>query len=219
MVLLPWLLMATCALAAASPPPYGGDFLNIHIVAHTHDDTGYLMTTDEYYIEIIQFIFDTMVPSLTSNKERKFSYVEMAYFQRWWSEIDDNLKNQTLALLRSKQLEINLGGWCMNDEGTAGTLQHLTRHLRTHVTANPDFLSEIRNMMDGAQFVVDAFGAEFNAKSVEHLRKPVQQCSSSRANALPVNEHSRRRAVVLFSHFVVQSDQLVVLEVVTVSVG
>ena len=121
---LSWLLMVTCVLGDASPPPYGGDLLNIHIVAHTHDDTGYLMTTDEYYIEIIQFIFDTMVPSLTTNKERKFSYVEMAYFQRWWSEIDDKLKNQTLALLRSKQLEINLGGWCMNDEGAHSATAH-----------------------------------------------------------------------------------------------
>eukprot|EP01083_Nonionella_stella_P244393 850642_1 len=147
----------SCALlylvfgVSLSVTPYGGDHINIHIVAHTHDDTGYLKTTDEYYVEIIQYIFDTMVPNLLSNPDRRFSYVEMAYFDRWWNEIDEQTKRNTLKILESNQLQINLGGWCMNDE------------------ANPTFQAEIRNMMDGAQFVVNNLGSQYNPNVGWHI--------------------------------------------------
>eukprot|EP01084_Bolivina_argentea_P075828 137429_1 len=120
--------------------PFIGDPLTIHIVGHTHDDPGWLITADQYYIEEVQWIFYTMIPILKTNKLRKFTYVEMAYMHRWWEEIDDKLKQDTTDLINSGQLQINLGGWCMNDE------------------ANPTTSSIIHQMTDGNQFVLNNFG-------------------------------------------------------------
>ena len=45
---------------------------------------------------------------------------------RWWNEINDDLKQKTIKLVNNGQLQINLGGWCMNDEAspTASAVIH-----------------------------------------------------------------------------------------------
>ena len=60
-----------------------------------------------------------MIEQLQLNPERKFIYVEQAFFQRWWREQNDEVKSQVRALVANKQLEFINGGWCMHDE--AGT--------------------------------------------------------------------------------------------------
>ena len=53
-----------------------GDSLDVFIVPHTHDDTGWLSTVDEYYIGQVQWILSTLEPALsasTSGPARKFS--------------------------------------------------------------------------------------------------------------------------------------------------
>eukprot|EP01084_Bolivina_argentea_P308711 533899_1 len=128
------------ALQSTFSSPYTGDHINIHIVAHTHDDTGWVETTDEYYIKIVHWIFDTVIPNLSNNVNRKFSYVEMAFFNRWWNEQTENTQDNVRKLLQNQQLQLNLAGWCMNDE------------------ANPTMSAEIRQMTDGAMFALYNFG-------------------------------------------------------------
>ncbi len=84
------------------------------ISSHTHDDPGWLITADQYYVREVQWIFYTILPVLKNNPSRKFTYVEMAYMHRFWEEIDDKLKNDTINLINKGQLQLNLGGWCMN---------------------------------------------------------------------------------------------------------
>ena len=51
----------------------------------------WLKTIDEYYMGLnnsiqnagVQYILDSVVAALVENKDRKFIYVEIAYFQRW----------------------------------------------------------------------------------------------------------------------------------------
>ncbi len=66
--------------------------LNVHLVCHSHDDVGWLKTTDQYYIGSnqslqnvpgVQYILDSVVQELLVNPLRKFVYVEIAFFQRW----------------------------------------------------------------------------------------------------------------------------------------
>lgn len=125
--------------------------LVVHIVGHTHDDTGWLLSTDDYYIEQVQWIFYSLIPILRDNAERKFTYVEMAFMHRWWSEIDGKLKNDTFELIQNGQLQINLGGWCMNDE------------------ANPSTSSIIHQMTDGNQFVLNNFGMKSRPTVAWHV--------------------------------------------------
>ncbi len=66
--------------------------LNVHLVPHTHDDVGWLKTVDEYFFGLnvsiqnagVQYILDSVVSELIKNKERRFIYVETAFFWKWW---------------------------------------------------------------------------------------------------------------------------------------
>lgn len=78
------------------------------------------MSVDEYYTQKVQYILDTVVDQLQKDVNRKFMFVEQAFFQRWWNE----LKPQQQAIVRrlvqeTKQLDLSVnGGWCMHDEAT-----------------------------------------------------------------------------------------------------
>lgn len=100
--------------------------LNVHLVCHTHDDVGWLKTVDEYYYggnqsiqrAGVQYILDSVIQSLVhdQSKQRKFIYVETAFFWCWWSQQDDFTRHQVKNLACSGQLEFIGGGWSMNDE-------------------------------------------------------------------------------------------------------
>ena len=42
----------------------------------------------------VQYILDTVMNELGKNKDRKFIYVEMAFFIRWWNEQTNDMKNK-----------------------------------------------------------------------------------------------------------------------------
>lgn len=98
--------------------------LTVHIVPHTHDDVGWLKTVDEYYSgsnnsiqhAAVRNILDSVIRSLEINPERKFTYVEMAFFDRWWRELDTTRKDVVRRLVASGQFQFVNGGWCMHDE-------------------------------------------------------------------------------------------------------
>ncbi len=106
-----WNLLSLVLAASPSLGQIVGDHITIHIVTHTHDDTGWIISADEYYIQDVQWIFYTMMPVLAANPERKFTYVEMAFFYRWWNEQTDDTKDSVRKLIDDGQLQLNLAGW------------------------------------------------------------------------------------------------------------
>jgi len=98
----------------------------VHIIAHTHDDVGWLKTVDEYYIGSnqsiqnagVQYILDSTIDQLVANPNRKFIYVEIAFFERWWYEQTEFRKQTVRNLVSEGRLEFINGGYCMNDEAT-----------------------------------------------------------------------------------------------------
>lgn len=60
---------------------------------HSHDDAGWLKTVDEYYYGTsnkqqhvsTKNILDTVLQQLALNENRKFTYVEMVYFTKWYN--------------------------------------------------------------------------------------------------------------------------------------
>lgn len=98
--------------------------LNVHLVAHTHDDVGWLKTVDQYYVgsnnsiqgACVQNVLDSLVPALLADKNRKFIYVEQAFFQRWWRDQSETIQHVVKQLVSSGQLEFINGGMCMHDE-------------------------------------------------------------------------------------------------------
>ncbi|XP_074649565.1 lysosomal alpha-mannosidase-like [Tubulanus polymorphus] len=100
--------------------------LNIHLIPHSHDDVGYTKTVDQYFYgahnEIrtagVQYILDSVVAQLMKDSRKRFIYVEMAFFYRWWRQQDDTIRHDITNLVNSGRLEFILGGWSMNDEAS-----------------------------------------------------------------------------------------------------
>lgn len=117
------------------------DMLNVHIVPHTHDDVGWLKTVDQYYYGTntyhqkanVQNIIDSVIEALLSDPNKRFIYVESAYFFKWWSQQTEKLKSQVKQLVNEGRLEFIGGAWSMNDEATThyhSTVDQFTWGLR-----------------------------------------------------------------------------------------
>uniref|UniRef100_A0A8C5AWH7 Lysosomal alpha-mannosidase n=1 Tax=Gadus morhua TaxID=8049 RepID=A0A8C5AWH7_GADMO len=124
------------------------NMLNVHLVPHTHDDVGWLKTVDQYFYggrnDIqhagVQYILDSVVGQLLQNPERRFIYVETAFFYRWWKNQPPSMQKAVRQLVDQGRLEFVNGGWCMSDEAT------------THYSAVID------QMTLGLRFLNDTFG-------------------------------------------------------------
>ena len=81
-----------------------------------------------------------MVLGLLENPDRRFIYVEQAFFQRWWSEQTPAKQAQVQGLVASGQLEFINGGWSMHDE------------------ACPSFIDMLDNTHLGQRLIFDSFG-------------------------------------------------------------
>ncbi|XP_043485751.1 lysosomal alpha-mannosidase isoform X1 [Polistes fuscatus] len=107
-----------------SCPAIQSNKLNIHLVPHTHDDVGWLKTVDQYYFGSrskiqkagVQYILDSVIEALLKNPDRRFIYVETAFFWKWWLRQNDNVKKDVRMLINTGRLEIIGGAWSMNDE-------------------------------------------------------------------------------------------------------
>jgi len=98
--------------------------INVHLLAHTHDDVGWLKTVDQYYYGArnniqqagVQYILDSVVDELSLDPSRRFIYVETAFFRQWWLEQTEETQSLVKQLVNAGRLEFINGGWCMNDE-------------------------------------------------------------------------------------------------------
>jgi len=136
-----WFFLLWAPVRETSATAAVDDEIEVFIVPHTHDDVGWLLTVDEYYVRQVQWILDSCIQQLLDNPERKFTYVEMAFFQRWWNGLSDSRREQVRMLYQRGQLEFNLGGMAMNDEGVT------------------TYYEEINQMSHGAAFLQNQLGA------------------------------------------------------------
>eukprot|EP00927_Polykrikos_kofoidii_P010586 TRINITY_DN14462_c0_g1_i1.p1 TRINITY_DN14462_c0_g1~~TRINITY_DN14462_c0_g1_i1.p1 ORF type:complete len:1029 (-),score=189.34 TRINITY_DN14462_c0_g1_i1:76-3162(-) len=141
-------LLVFAKVSAGSASQADAEKITVHIVPHTHDDVGWLKTVDEYYAgqnnsiqhANVKMILDTLVDCLAANLERTFTYVEQAFFQRWWRQQSSSMRERTKQLIKRGQLEFTNGGWCMHDE------------------AAPFYLDMIDQTTLGHKFLMDEFG-------------------------------------------------------------
>ncbi|UJR17842.1 hypothetical protein I4U23_004741 [Adineta vaga] len=83
--------------------------LNVHNVPHTHNDVSWLKTIDQYYYarNNIQHILDSVIQALTENPDRRFIYVEIAFFWRSWRQPSGEVQNTVRQLVNEGEyLEI-----------------------------------------------------------------------------------------------------------------
>ncbi|XXQ32610.1 Alpha-mannosidase [Plasmodiophora brassicae] len=135
--------------------------LNVHLVPHTHDDVGWLKTVDQYYVgskqetqrASVRYVLDTTIRALLEDSKRKFIYVEVAFFERWWTEQTDAMKDKVRELVHNGQLEFINGGWAMNDEACVfyqSTIDQMTLGHR--------WLNDTFNVQPTIGWAVDPFG-------------------------------------------------------------
>lgn len=93
--------------------------LNVHIICHTHLDTGWVETFDQYYFGYVETIINSVVKSLLENPRRRFIFVETSFFMRWWRDQNEFMRSRFKKLVTNGQMEFISGGWSMNDEAVS----------------------------------------------------------------------------------------------------
>ncbi|CAJ1787433.1 unnamed protein product [Sphenostylis stenocarpa] len=143
------------------------DKLNVHLVAHTHDDVGWLKTVDQYYVgsnnsiqgACVQNVLDSMVHALLADKNRKFIYVEMinvpstAFFKRWWRDQSEAVQEVVKKLVSSGQLEFINGAMSMHDEAVTHYIDMIDQTALGH-----QFLKEEFGVTPRIGWQIDPFG-------------------------------------------------------------
>ncbi|XP_021816006.1 alpha-mannosidase [Prunus avium] len=135
--------------------------LNVHLVAHSHDDVGWLKTVDQYYVgsnnsiqgACVENTLDSVIESLVRDPNRKFVFAEMAFFQRWWSTQSAGIQEIVRKLVDDGQLEFVNGGWCMHDEATVHYIDMIDQTTLGHRAIKQQF-----NKTPRAGWQIDPFG-------------------------------------------------------------
>jgi len=145
------LIQRLAVLACVVPIALG---LTLHLLPHTHDDVGWLKTVDQYFMGTnnqfqavsVTYLLTGVMAALKRNPNRRFVYVEQAYFQRWWRAQNDEMKDLVRSFVNNGQLEFANGGWSMHDEAT---------------THNVDMIDQTTL---GHQFILEEFGEGANPR-------------------------------------------------------
>lgn len=127
--------------------------INVHLVPHTHDDTGWQITVDQYFYQDVYYVIDTVVQRLADDPNRRFMYVETGFFARWWDQQPPRVKNLTKALVANGQLEFINGGWCMHDEASPLYTEMVDQTTRGH-----QFLKKHFGITPRGTWQIDPFG-------------------------------------------------------------
>ncbi|XP_038973744.1 alpha-mannosidase-like isoform X5 [Phoenix dactylifera] len=135
--------------------------LNVHLVAHSHDDVGWLKTVDQYYVgsnnsiqgACVMSVLDSVVDALLKDPNRKFVFAEQAFFQRWWRDQNEQTQEVVRKLVDSGQLEFINGGWCMHDEATVHYVDMIDQTTLGHRMIKKQF-----NKVPRVGWQIDPFG-------------------------------------------------------------
>ena len=102
----------------------GDGHLYIHLIAHSHDDVGWLKTVDGYFsgtsVDVqdanVESTLDTTIAELLKDPNRRYTQVEMKFFSMWWKDQTEETKSAVRALAKEGRLEFVNAGWSMHDE-------------------------------------------------------------------------------------------------------
>uniref|UniRef100_A0A5F9DEB4 Alpha-mannosidase n=1 Tax=Oryctolagus cuniculus TaxID=9986 RepID=A0A5F9DEB4_RABIT len=106
---------------------------------------------NELHHGAVKNILDSVISALRAEPSRRFVYVEMAFFSRWWHQQTNATQQAVRELVRQGRLEFANGGWVMNDEAA------------THYGAIVD------QMTLGLRFLQDTFGDDGRPRVAWHI--------------------------------------------------
>ncbi|EFA79433.1 hypothetical protein PPL_07851 [Heterostelium album PN500] len=114
----------------------------VHIVCHSHDDSGWLDTIDGYYNTRVDNIISTVTEAMIANPNRKFVWSEIGFLTKWWAR-NPAFRDKFQKLVNESQMEFVNGGWVMSDEAC---------------TSAEAFID---NLEEGNRFIKEQFGERF----------------------------------------------------------
>ncbi|XP_075729136.1 lysosomal alpha-mannosidase [Rhipicephalus microplus] len=130
-----------------SCPALSNDYLNVHIICHSHLDAGWLDTVGNIFTSNVQHIYASVRESLMKYPQRRFVSAENVFFSRWLRMQTNYQASESVhELVRAGRLQFVGGGWTQNDEAV------------THYTAIVD------QMTMGLRFLNHTFGECGNVK-------------------------------------------------------
>ena len=115
--------------------------INVFLVPHTHIDTGWVLTVDEYYIVYAVPIIVNLIALLEQRPSLKFVWSEAVYLHQFLSDFAYAVP-KLQKLISEGRFEIVGGGWVMNDEALV------------------DFESLSRQMLAGHRFYKEVLGVD-----------------------------------------------------------
>ena len=137
--------------------------VKLHLIEHTHDDVGWNLDIPDYFTtgthkntNSVRVILDTASQGLSDSIARKFTYVEIAFFQLWWREQTPEWRAEVKALVRSGQLEFTNAGWCMSDEATSHFADQVDQMTIGHLWIQAQFGRDVAKPTVG--WHIDPFG-------------------------------------------------------------
>ena len=88
------------------------------LIPHSHDDLGWNWTIEEYYVDKVSKILDTVITSLEKNSERKFVYSEVGFLKIWINRQPEKREEKLQRvnnLIKKNQFEFINGGMSQAD--------------------------------------------------------------------------------------------------------
>ena len=124
------------------------------VVAHSHNDPGWIKTFDKYFRDQTKNILDNAVNKLSENPDLRFIWAETSFLSAWWETVKDpQMKVKMKNLVQSGQLEIVTGGWVMNDEANVHYSAIITQMVEGH-----EWLLDNLNAKPKYSWAIDPFG-------------------------------------------------------------
>ena len=114
---------------------------------HTHDDVGWLKTYEEYFIgakgkndhSMVTQILSEVVMELLRDPTMRFTYVEMKYFNMWYTRQTKKVQDDVKMLISEGRLEITMGGWVGSEESVANYEDIIANFVKGHSWIKDEF--------------------------------------------------------------------------------
>ena len=83
-------IVGILSLPGSRPQPPENKIV-LHIVPHSHDDLGWVVTEKDYYEQIVSHILWTSTDYLSKNPRAKFTFCDISFMIQWFRDNPDKI--------------------------------------------------------------------------------------------------------------------------------